>query len=233
MNRDAASRSLPGDRAGFLPPDLIPLAAFLCVAEYDDDARSIILDRVAAGVPLVELTCPAPDGSAVLEPCDLDAASAALARGRGACPARGWRAAMGPSDPVALPEAQAGCQGEPSHSTAANGQPLTLAEAVDHEAIAYRAWGTPLGDFLSRQMERLAQLIWWTGAATPDEHDARMEVWDDSLRRQWEERGHAAGREAGRREGWDRALREIRLLLREGPHWPDPARPADQSDPSP
>src|SRR5262249_24526330 len=60
-----------------------------------------------------------------------------------------------------------------------NGQPLTLAEVVDHEAMAYRAWGTSAGEFLARQMERLAQLIHWTGASTPEEHEARMEVWDD------------------------------------------------------
>ncbi len=81
-----------------------------------------------------------------------------------------------------------------------NGQPMTLAEVVDHEAMAYRAWGTPAGDFLGRQMERLAQLIRWTGAATPEEHEARMDVWDEELREQWYDRGHHEGREAGRRE---------------------------------
>src|SRR5947209_1425875 len=48
-----------------------------------------------------------------------------------------------------------------------NGQPLTLAEVVDHEAMGYRGWGTPTGDFLARQMERLAQLIRWTNAMRP------------------------------------------------------------------
>jgi hypothetical protein len=63
-------------------------------------------------------------------------------------------------------------------------------------------------------MERLAQLIRWTGAATPDEHDARMEVWDDDLRSRWEERGYAEGREAGRREGRESAFQEIQFLSR-------------------
>src|SRR5262249_42041176 len=57
-----------------------------------------------------------------------------------------------------------------------NGQPLVLAEVVEHEAMGYRAWGTPAGDFLARQMDRLAQLIRWTNAATPEDHEARMEV---------------------------------------------------------
>ena len=77
---------------------------------------------------------------------------------------------------------------------------LTLAEVVDHEAMAYRAWGTPAGDFLARQMERLAQLVRWTGATTPEEHEARMEVWDEEVREQWFDRGYHEGQEAGRRE---------------------------------
>jgi hypothetical protein len=81
-----------------------------------------------------------------------------------------------------------------------NGQPMTLAEVVDHEAMAYRAWGTPAGDFLGRQMERLAQLIRWTGATTPEEHEARMEVWDEEVREQWYDRGYHEGQEAGRRD---------------------------------
>ena len=82
MNGDPASRPRPIDRAGALRPDLIPLAAFLCDAEYDDAARSVILDHAAAGAPLVELTRPTPDGWRILEPGDLEAAEAALARGR-------------------------------------------------------------------------------------------------------------------------------------------------------
>ena len=84
--------------------------------------------------------------------------------------------------------------------TPSNGQPLTLAEVVDHEAMAYRARGTPTGEFLARQMERLAQLVRWTGASTPEEHEARMEVWDDEVREQWFDRGYQEGLEAGRRD---------------------------------
>jgi hypothetical protein len=72
-----------------------------------------------------------------------------------------------------------------------NGQPTTLLEVVEHEALAYRAWHTAHGDFLAAQLERLAQLIRWTGASTPEEHEARMEVWDETLREQWYERGMA------------------------------------------
>ena len=41
-----------------------------------------------------------------------------------------------------------------------------------------------------------------------------MEVWDDDLRKQWEDRGHAAGLQQGRKEGRDRAFEEIQLVLR-------------------
>ncbi|MDE2100044.1 MAG: hypothetical protein KGL39_22510 [Patescibacteria group bacterium] len=98
-----------------------------------------------------------------------------------------------------------------------NGQPRTLAEAVDHEALAYRAWNTPTGDFLAEAMERLAQLIRWTGATTPQEHQDRMGIWDDDVRRQWEDRGYTAGIEAGRREGRDRAFDEIMVVLKKAP----------------
>jgi hypothetical protein len=81
-----------------------------------------------------------------------------------------------------------------------NGQPWTLAEVVEHETMGYRAWGTPMGDFLARQMERLAQLIRWTNATTPEDHEARLEVWDEEIREQWFERGYQEGYEAGRRE---------------------------------
>ena len=57
-----------------------------------------------------------------------------------------------------------------------NGQPTTLPEIVEHEALAYRAWQSPEGDFLAGQMDRLAQLIRLTGAATPREHLDRIEV---------------------------------------------------------
>jgi hypothetical protein len=49
-------------------------------------------------------------------------------------------------------------------------------------------------------MERLAQLIRWTGATTPDEHEARMEVWDHDVRARWFDRGFEQGVEAARRE---------------------------------
>ena len=112
-----------------------------------------------------------------------------------------------------------------------NGQPLTLAEVVEHETMGYRAWGTPTGEFLARQMERLAQLIRWTNATTPEDHEARIEVWDAEIREQWFERGYQEGYEAGRRDAVRRPLSEmgierpVRGVPRSGPRAPASPKP--------
>jgi len=74
-----------------------------------------------------------------------------------------------------------------------------MVETVEHEALGYRVCGTPEGDFLARQMDRLAQLIRWTGATTPREHEDRMEVWDSEIAERHFDRGYSEGFEAGRR----------------------------------
>jgi hypothetical protein len=71
--------------------------------------------------------------------------------------------------------------------------PRTLAEVVDHEALAYRAWNTPEGDFLARQMERLAQLIRFTEAETPGEFEDRLEAYEFDLRAREYDRGFEDG----------------------------------------
>jgi hypothetical protein len=71
--------------------------------------------------------------------------------------------------------------------------PRTLAETVDHEALAYRAWGTPDGDFLARQIDRLAQLIRLTGAQTPGQFEDRLEVYECDMRAREYDRGFEDG----------------------------------------
>ena len=82
----------------------------------------------------------------------------------------------------------------------ANGQPMTLVEIVEHEALGYRAWGTPEGDFLARQMERLAQLVAWTSASNPVDFEDRIETYERELRDRLYQTGFADGLECGRRE---------------------------------
>jgi hypothetical protein len=72
-----------------------------------------------------------------------------------------------------------------------------LAELIDQEALGYRAWGNPVGDFLARRMDELARLVRWTRAHTPEQHESRMEVWDLVLRDQWYSRGFEDGRRVG------------------------------------
>ena len=80
----------------------------------------------------------------------------------------------------------------------ANGQPTTLLEIVEHEAMGYKAWGTPAGRFLADQLGRIAQLLRWSGARTPEDHEDRMELYDRELRDRHYDQGYQDGLEAGR-----------------------------------
>ncbi|WP_205678806.1 hypothetical protein [Aquisphaera insulae] len=91
---------------------------------------------------------------------------------------------------------------------AANGQPTTFLEIVEHEALGFRAWGTPVGGFLANQLDRVAQLIRWTGAESPEVHEDRMEVHDREFRDRLFDQGYQDGLEAGRREAEAWGLRE-------------------------
>ena len=82
----------------------------------------------------------------------------------------------------------------------ANGQPVTLAEQIDHEALAYRSRGDSIAQFIADHLDRLAQLVRWTGANTPEDHDSRMEVWDGEIRAKQYDRGYEDGLDAARRE---------------------------------
>ena len=82
----------------------------------------------------------------------------------------------------------------------ANGQPLTLAEQIDHEALSYKARGDSFSQFIASHLDRLAQLVRWTGANSPEEHEARMEVWDSKIAAKHYDRGYEDGLDAARRE---------------------------------
>lgn len=105
-----------------------------------------------------------------------------------------------PSDELATPPPAPSSPGSPPPVVPANGQPTTFLEVVEHEAMGFRAWGTPVGDFLSDQLGRVAQLIRWTGARTPADHEDRLETYETELRARDYDRGYLDGLEAGRRE---------------------------------
>lgn len=110
--------------------------------------------------------------------------------------------------PTPVPRGPAAAVHEPGNpateAVPANGQPTTLLEIVEHEAMGYRAWGTPAGRFLADQLGRIAQLLRWSGARTPEDHEDRMELYDRELRDRHYDQGYHDGLEAGRREARSR-----------------------------
>jgi hypothetical protein len=154
--------SLDVDRAGVIRPDLIPLAAFLCAEEYDDYARSLILDHAAAGAPLADLTRPTPEGHAILEPSDLAGAEEALRRGG------------------------------PAPAPLAGGAP-SLADLVTAEADRLRRSASPIAGFLADQLDRLAQLVAFTGAQSPRDFADRIEIHERDLLAREYDRGFTDG----------------------------------------
>ena len=77
--------------------------------------------------------------------------------------------------------------------------PMTLEQAVRSEADGYRAVGTPIAAFLARQLDRLAQLVRFTGAADGDEFECRLDVMEQDVREESFNRGYQEGQEAGLR----------------------------------
>lgn len=77
---------------------------------------------------------------------------------------------------------------------------LDLAELVDRQAAAYRAWPLEAGEMIARALDELALKVRMTGATTPAEYEARIEVIDADIRSDWEARGYdRAMEESGER----------------------------------
>ena len=91
---------------------------------------------------------------------------------------------------------------------------LSFAEAIEHEAGAFRSRGTDLGRFLADELERVAQLVRFTRGASPAEHRDRLEAWDRDNAEDHARRAYAAGYDHGRREGRDLAFAEITTVLK-------------------
>jgi hypothetical protein len=83
---------------------------------------------------------------------------------------------------------------------AADPAPTTLLGAVEVEVHRLRRCGGPFAGFIAGHLERLAQMVAWTSATTPQEHEERIEIADDESRARWFDRGYTEGIEAARRE---------------------------------
>jgi hypothetical protein len=71
---------------------------------------------------------------------------------------------------------------------------LSLAELVDRQADAYRAWPLDAGQMIARALDELALRVRLTDASTPAEFAARVEVLDRDIREQWEAIGFEQGK---------------------------------------
>ena len=99
-------------------------------------------------------------------------------------------------------------------SAPADHAPASLVEAIEHEARALRSIGDEVHHLMADELDRLAQLVRWTGATTAVEHRDRLLALDenrdaDLAAREWHE-----GYRAGRRDGRNLAFDEISLVLR-------------------
>ena len=77
---------------------------------------------------------------------------------------------------------------------------LTLDALADHVASFFRTFGNGAGDLFARTMEELAQKIRFTGAETPADYEARIEILDAEVNEQREAIAYEEGRQHGRHE---------------------------------
>lgn len=73
---------------------------------------------------------------------------------------------------------------------------LSLDELVEYQAAFYRSWPNAAGALIAQALTELALKIRLVDARTPADFEARVEVLDADMRRQWEEVGFAAGRDS-------------------------------------
>ncbi len=95
-----------------------------------------------------------------------------------------------------------GCPVRPVNCHGSDPEPRTLEQSIRDESRAYGETGTPMGAFLSRQLDRLAQLIRFTGAETGEDFEARFAVMEDDVRDEAFRRGYNEGQNAGLRQAF-------------------------------
>jgi hypothetical protein len=73
---------------------------------------------------------------------------------------------------------------------------IALLNHVKAEAIRLRERGGSHAAFVADQLERVAQLIVFTGAETPEQYDDRVFANEEAVAEQHFERGYQEGRES-------------------------------------
>jgi hypothetical protein len=71
---------------------------------------------------------------------------------------------------------------------------ISIINYVKAEAIRHRERGGDYARFLSDQLERIAQLIQFTGAETPDQFLDRLEANEEAVKEEIFERAYQEGR---------------------------------------
>jgi hypothetical protein len=84
---------------------------------------------------------------------------------------------VAPSDPAPSPDPKPLAAPDPSRSGRRVG--LTFAESIDHEADRLEARRNGAGRLMARALRELAESVRWSGATTPDEHESRMQLWEE------------------------------------------------------
>ena len=114
-------------------------------------------------------------------------------------PRAGWLAWSSSRTTWPAPRRRSAAAGRPRRSSGevpapiAGGAP-SLADRVAAEADRFRRSGSPLAGFLADQLERLAQVIAFTGAQSPQDFVDRLDVHERDLLASEYDRGFADGR---------------------------------------
>jgi hypothetical protein len=102
--------------------------------------------------------------------------------------------------------------GRPAAPPAEGG--ASLADVIAAEAQAIRARRDPVASLMADELDRLAQLVTFTGATTPGDYRARLAVLEESRDEDQIRRAYAQGFDHGFQDGRDKGLQEAILVIK-------------------
>jgi hypothetical protein len=188
-----AVHSIPTDSDGYLRPDLIPVAAYLCSEEYSDRARARLLNRLADGVtPRDCCRDGALDWRDLLDveslmpvrpsPAEIDLAAVVSGPSPDFEPefrtVEEWRYL----DDLAIHEAACDAHdAEMARIEESSEVTLTFPDWIALQAAALRSHGTEAAGWLADAIDLMAARARFVGASTPAEYDERVEILESSI----------------------------------------------------